>query len=109
MISSINVASRPSYYIVKEKAPQPPSYNFLYQSTKYCLYSVGSSGKERSPSSHPFGRFSSTHVLNSSRKASSCFDIVKSICLPPYNALTKFQCSTTKSNHLFRRFLCLYI
>src|SRR5690625_5483937 len=78
MISSINVASRPPYSLGQETAPQPPSYNFFSQSTKYCLYSVGSSGKERSPSSHPFGRFSSNHVLNSSRKASSCFDIVRS-------------------------------
>src|SRR5699024_8548112 len=107
MISSINVASRPPYSLGQETATQPPSYNFFCQSTKYCVYAVGSSGKERSPSSHPFGMFSSNHVLNSSRKASSCFDIVKSICLPPYNALTKFQCSTTKSNHIFRRFLCL--
>src|SRR5699024_3784817 len=107
MISSINVASRPPYSLDQETAPQPPSYNFFCQYTKYCLYSVGSSGKERSPSSHPFGRFSSNHVLNSSRKASSCFDIVKSICLPPYNTLMKFQCSATKSNHIFRRFLCL--
>src|SRR5690625_8040745 len=91
MISSINVASRPPYSLGQETAPQPPSYNFFCQSTKYCLYSVGSSGKERSPSSHPFGRFSSNHVLNSSRKASSCFDIVKSICLPPYNTLMRFR------------------
>src|SRR5690625_7007481 len=107
MISSINVASRPPYFLGQETVPQPHSYSFFCQSPKYCLYSVGSSGKELSPSSHPFVRFSSNHVLNSSRKASSCFDIVKSICLPPYNALTKFQCSTTKSNHIFRRFLCL--
>src|SRR5699024_6529465 len=83
MISSISVASRPPYSFGQEIAPHPPSYNVFCHFRKNAAYSPFSSVSSRFPCSQPSGRFSSSHVLNSWRKASSCSEIEKSICLPP--------------------------